>query len=345
MVNPHRTRRRLAIVGAALLALLLASSRSVNRPLPFSGRPVIQKPRTVRLAPRGMIHPVDRIRIATYNIQDFTDGIGDGTNRTPLQAEHQAEMAARIIAEIDPDILVLQEIENTNALSLLLGKLPFSYPLAYLTDFDEQGGRPLNIAVISRVPLADLRELDFSSLSGPGRPPRGALSFTLELDPGRKLLAYAIHLKSNFGNARKNRSKRYHALRLIRRDTRRFVRRHPEYEWEIILLGDMNVDPELPKFARDYSLRPVRDWIDLWRGVPLAERVTVPTRRGDPELEFPPAAFDRFIVSTELVLPPWTAAVPHVLPVGVDTGNVFVTGGANDIHVSDHYPVFLDLRR
>lgn len=345
MVNSPRTGRRLAILGAALLAALLVSIRRPDRPLPFYGRPLIQQPCTVRREPCDTIQAADRIRIATYNLQDFTDGVDDGTDRTTERAEHHARLAALIIAEMDPDVLVLQEIENANALSLLLEKLHYSYPLAYLTDFGEQGGRPLNIAVVSRIPLADLRELDFAGLSGPGRPPRGVLSFTLELDPGRRLLVYAVHLKSNFGDPWKNRSKRYHALRLIRRDACRFVRRHPQYAWETMLLGDMNVDPELPQFARDCSLRPVHDWIDLWRGVPPGERVTLPTRHGDPEMEFPPAAFDRFIVSPQLVRSPWTAAVPHVLRRGVDTGNVFAAGGDNDIHVSDHYPVFLDLHR
>ncbi len=49
--------------------------------------------------------------------------------------------------------------------------------------------------------------------------------------------------------------------------------------------------------AGDPSLKPLSDWKDLWRGRPLAERTTLPTRYGDPKLEFPPACFDRLFAS------------------------------------------------
>lgn len=292
------------------------------------------------------VQPVgSRLRLATYNIQDFQDGINDGTNRTPERAARHAELAADIIAEINPDVLVLQEMEGPGAVALLQTRLPRPYPLAYVTDFSNQGNRPLNIGVLSRVPILGVRTVDFGLTEGPGRPPRGALSFVVPLDDERRMLVYGVHLKSNFGDATRNPSKRYHVLNVIAEDAVLTRRLFPQYLWEAVILGDMNVDPDDPQFADDPSLKPLAEWHDLWRGRPLPERVTVPTRYGDPALEFPPCAFDRVFASPEMIEAPWVIGAPISLQRGVDTQNVFTVGGENDIHVSDHYPVYMDIER
>lgn len=292
------------------------------------------------------VQPVGaRLRIGTYNIQDFVDGVDDGTNSTPERAARHAEAAAKIIAEADPDILVLQEIENAAALELLQKFLPRPYPLAYVAVFSGHGDRPLNLAALARAPIYGVRMFDFARLSGPGRPPRGIISFTAPLDERRYLLVYGVHLKSNFGDSARNRAKRYHALRMLAEDAETTRKMYPCYDWEMMVLGDTNVDPEDPQFADDYSLEPLAAWTDLWRGRALSERVTVPTRYGDPALEFPPCTFDRVFASGELSEEPWKIGPPWTLARGVDTQNVFTVGGENDQHVSDHYPVFVDLFR
>jgi endonuclease/exonuclease/phosphatase family metal-dependent hydrolase len=287
----------------------------------------------------------DRIRIASYNIQDFTDAISDGPNRTPERMVRQAQLVAELIREIAPDILVMQEIENPDSLNILNDAMPEPYPLAYITRFSDGGNRELNIAVLSRVALTGLRELDFGKLRGPGRPPRGILSFVLNLDDQHRLLVYGVHLKANWGERDRNIAKRFHALRLVAEDAQRIRERYPAYTWQMMVLGDVNVDPDSEEFADDPSLKPLNDWRDLWRGKSLEERATIPTRYGDPSMEFPPAAFDRFFISPELEASPWIVGDPGVIQRGVDTQNVFVVGGENELHASDHYPVFVDLIR
>ena len=219
------------------------------------------------------------------------------------------------------------------------------YPFACITRFGSGNeARLLNIGVLSRVPIAGLRELDFSAMKGQGRPPRGALNFYLDLGDGRRLLVYGVHLKSNFGNRYKNISQRINALDLVRKDAEAIRRKNPDITWEVLVLGDMNVDPDAPEFERDPTLRPLKDWVDLWHGRPLAERITLPTRYGDPALVFPPATFDRFVVSPELREKPWVAGAPGVIQEGVDTQNVLTLPGEKN-HVSDHYPVWVDVVR
>jgi endonuclease/exonuclease/phosphatase family metal-dependent hydrolase len=292
------------------------------------------------------VKPVgDRIRVCSYNTENFGDGINDGTNATAEMAKGHAHGVAGILGEIDPDIVVLEEVENSLALKMLNDALKTPYPVAFITRFASSWGeeQKLNIAVLSRVPLAGLRELDFGYFKGRGRPPRGMLSFYVELGQGRRLLVYGVHLKSNFGDRVKNEFQRLSAMKILRADADKMLSRYPQNEWEVLVMGDTNVDPEEEQFAKDPTFRPMRGWVDLWRGRPLAERITLPTRRGDPALEFAPVTFDRFFASTNLLATPWRVGQPQVLQRGVDTKSVFTLPGQGDVHVSDHYPVWVDV--
>jgi len=96
----------------------------------------------------------------------------------------------------------------------------------------------------------------------------------VELDATHKLLIYGVHLKSNFGEAEVNIARRQAGLEWMRKDVEERVKNEPEIQWEIMVAGDMNVDPEGEGFEQDTSLEPVVDWIDLWIGTPLPERTT-----------------------------------------------------------------------
>lgn len=335
-----------SILVVLLFAAFLPYSPA-SEPATCSGSPRIQAPLAVNLVPRD-VHPVgSKIRFCSYNIQDFTDGIDDAGNRTPALARGQARDAAGLIRGINPDVVVMQEVENGDVVALLNGSFHKPYPLAYVArfGFGTQRKDKLNIALLSRVPIENLRELDFEYMEGDWCPVRGALSFTIPAGGGHCFLVYAVHLKSNFGEWARNTAMRENAMRLIRKDADRFMKKASDIQWEVMVLGDMNVDPDSRYFSRDPSLAPFADWHDLWRGRPLAERVTVPTRHGDPMLEFPPACFDRFIVSPSLKVEPWTVGDPARVPRGVDTENVSTLPGINRNHVSDHYPVYLDVWR
>ena len=330
-----------------VLALVLSTAGflAAKEPLSFTGQSCIELPQLV-LLDKAAVKPVgERIRVCSYNTQDFYDGINDDTNATPAMAERHARGIATLLDEIDPDIVVLEEVENAVALKMLNDALKKPYPVAFITQFASLWGeeQKLNIAVLSRVPLAGLRELDFGYFKGSGRPPRGMLSFFVELGQGRRLLVYGVHLKSNFGDRVKNEFQRLSAMKILRADADEMLSRYSQNEWEVLVMGDTNVDPEDQQFAKDSTFRPMRGWVDLWSGRPLAERITLPTRHGDPALEFAPVTFDRFFASTNLVATPWKGGQPQVLQRGVDTKSVFTLPGQSDIHVSDHYPIYLDI--
>ncbi len=340
-------KKRAAILFLVLSVGCIGWTAAVASGIGCLGRPRIERAQKVIHHPGGAVAVGERIRICSYNLENFTDGWWDGPERTFARVRAQAEGAAENISRIDPDIVIIEEIENGKALKKLNNCFRRPYNFGYVTHFNGRGRQveKLNIGVLSRVPLADVREIDFEYMHGHLCPPRGVLSFEVNLGGGHCLLVYGVHFKSNWGKVRRNRILRRRAAEIVRRDAAVKVERRPDCAWEILVTGDMNVDPEAPGFGDDPTLKPFGGWQDLWLGRPRAERVTVPTRHGSPDLEFPPATFDRFIVSEELKHVPWRAGNPMVLKAGVDTNNVFAVPGGGTGHVSDHYPVYLDIYR
>ncbi len=335
------------LLPSVLLLVAFLHSAQASDSVSCSGSPRLQAPLAVSLIPEAVKPVGSKIRFCSYNIQDFTDGLGDGSNRTPALARTQARHAAGLIRSINPDVVVMQEIENGESVAMLNESFRKPYPLAYVARFGSGTQRKdkLNIALLSRVPIANLREIDFEYMDGNWCPVRGVLSFTIPAGKGHRFLVYAVHLKSNFGERARNIAMRESAMRLIRKDADYLVKKNPGIQWEVMVLGDMNVDPDDWQFKKDTTLAPLADWHDLWLGRSLSERATVPTRHGNPMLEFPPACFDRFIVSPGLKLEPWVAGEPVRLLRGVNTDDITAVPGLGRDHISDHYPVYLDIWR
>jgi endonuclease/exonuclease/phosphatase family metal-dependent hydrolase len=325
-----------ALPGAALF--MLAALVLAGRAEPSC------EPLTPAFPPGAVASVTGALRIASYNIENFSDGEND-RDRPPAAAAAHARDAATIVDRLAPDILVLQEIENAAALRLLNGSLAHPYPLGFVTDFRPPSGRvgPHNVAVLSRVPVRDVLERDFGVMGGDIIPTRGFLRLTVDLPDRRRLVIYSTHLKSNYGQSSRNQAQRRIAMEAIRRDANAILSGPEGPRTEILLAGDMNTDPDNPEFAGDPTLDAFRDWIDLWRGRALTERGTCPTRRGAPAREFPPAAFDRILVSPALTSQPWRVSAPRMLAEGVNTRDVFALPGTGRGHVSDHYPVVVEI--
>jgi len=264
----------------------------------------------------------------------------------------QAQGAAGIIAEADPDILVLQEIENGRTLEYLNDQFEHPYPYIYITRLRRSSGDrvKLNIALLTRLRPIQVRQLGFQKLSGRGHPTRGSLSAEFKLDQNSRLLVYGVHLKSNYGEMPRNRAQRAIALHHIAADAVSETLQNDPLSTSIVILGDTNVDPDTPQFADDPSLEPLAgSYVDLWRGRPIEERTTIPSRQagetGDPLMVFPPAAFDRVFVSRNLTENGhWKAQPPQTLQKGVNTTNNLVQPGV-DGHITDHHLVYVDLKR
>ncbi len=315
---------------------LLTSARAEPRPRTEPAVQVFEAPDRAREAG-------EHLRIATYNLENYSDGIGDGPRRTPERLAGQTKGAARIIDRMAPDILMLQEIENPSVLRMLAGACDTPFANGYITSLESPYGEvKLNLALLSRLEPLEVMEIDFGPLTSRNRPPRGALRARFALGDRRQLLIYGVHLKSNWGDRERNIEKRRAGLYWVVRDLEAVRDRHPGIRWEVLVAGDMNVDPQSPDFRDDRSLDALTGMEDLWAGVPPSARVTLPTRRGDPERLFPPVVFDRLFANRGLVMPPWRAREPSVIRAGVNTSNIHAVPG-EDGHISDHYPVYIDL--
>ncbi|MGA1193457.1 MAG: endonuclease/exonuclease/phosphatase family protein [Kiritimatiellia bacterium] len=315
--------------------------------LASEGEPLLQEAEVAFKDPSA--GPIDQngVRLAFYNIEMFTDGIKDGKYRNEELALTQARDAAGIIDELAADILVFSEIENARALRLLNESLAEPYPNGYVVTFGSGGSRveKMNAAMLSRFAPESVNEIDFGPLTGPGRPTRGIFRAIFSLGEDRYLLLYAAHLKSNWGSVDKNYAQRYHAMTALQADLRTLREAYPDRVWESVLLADFNSEPGNERFAGDPTWSVLEDWVDLWAEHPDVDELhTLPTRSGDPELNFPPALFDRALVQPELREAPWITSLPSVIARGSDTNNIHTKPGNNG-HVSDHYPIYITLTR
>jgi endonuclease/exonuclease/phosphatase family metal-dependent hydrolase len=188
----------LLLVAVVLLLVLLFRPRYGLRVADL--RPAWRPPASVPSTPAS---PPLSLRVATYNLEHFTDAHRDGPDRTPAVLNLHATGAAASLVEANPDIAVFQEVENAAALRALNSRLPSPYPFAYVTAFRHGSGRPdkLNHALLSRIPPSVVRQISFTRLLPSLYATRGALAATFSLSPTLDLLVYDLHLKSNFGDA------------------------------------------------------------------------------------------------------------------------------------------------
>ena len=339
---PIRALYAVLLVTAGLLLWLLAQPKPGVRILRL-------KPVHTPDTPPASVMP-SRIRVASYNIEHFTDARDDGPDRTPEQFIAQAQGAAAIIAEANPDIVLLQEVENARVLIYLNEQLPHPYDYIYVTDLRRSSGPrdSLNLGLLSRLRPWQVRQLGFHALPGSASPTRGSLAATFTLPDGTSLMTYNIHLKSNFGDAARNQAQRGVALHLIGADAVTQTYRNTPRPTATLVLGDTNVDPDTPQFADDPSLEPLAGgFADLWLGRSIEERTTIPSREagetGDPLMVFPPSAFDRVFASKNLLRDgPWRIGDPAVIQKGTATHNNMIQPGTEG-HISDHYLVYVDL--
>ncbi len=332
---------------AGISSTLVSTTAIALEPSGWSGEPLVEEAVKVISNESSLSHEVNGkpIRIAFYNIEMFTDGIKDGKNRTEDRARNQAKGAASIITELHADILIISEIENERALNLVNDSLEEPYPSGYIVQFGSGSGRleKMNIGLLARYPVESVHEIDFGPLSGAHRPTRGLLRVIASLGNNDYLLLYGAHLKANWGDRTRNYAQRTNALELLKQDIQRVTEQHPDRSWETILVGDFNTDPLLRQFDDDPTLKTLDQWTDLFSQHPdISDLYTVPTRHGDPMREFPPALFDRVLVHPEVMEKPWQASLPGVIMKGTVTEDVNVLPGQGS-HVSDHYPVYLDL--
>jgi len=139
-----------------------------------------------------VLAPARTIRVATWNVHSCVGGDG----------RHDPSRTAAVIAEIDPDIVALQEFRYPGDIALET-RTP-----VVLTELDRyecalgptltRSGHCYGNVLLTRHPIRDVRRLD---LSHARREPRGALVATIDVD-GLPIHVLATHLGLRLGERR-----------------------------------------------------------------------------------------------------------------------------------------------
>ncbi len=174
-------------------------------------------------------------RVATYNVENLFDLRKSGSEYTEYipftgygwneeNFRKKLENISRVICDMKPDILALQEIESDDALLALqneLSKCGVNLPQRAIA---KKKVTAVRCALLSKFPIVDIKELD----PDPKSKLRNILEVTVEVD-GRRVTLFVNHWKSRSGPE---------SLRL--KSAKVLAERVSEIKNDYIILGDLN---------------------------------------------------------------------------------------------------------
>lgn len=203
--------------------------------------------------------PPKPLRLADYNTHDFFDDLKDGTEQVDSTAEYQAHLASvgAVVGALDPDIVVLQEVEKLGVLDALAeGPLASS---GYATRVLVPGNDPrgINIGVLSRYPFDDVVShkddsfLEDGTTSPYYRYARDCLELHLTFN-GRHVALLGVHFKAK--TPPDDPPKRLAEAQHTRSIANTIAATDPTTA--IVVLGDYNDTPDSPAVAAVAGLSP-----------------------------------------------------------------------------------------
>ncbi len=260
--------------------------------------------------------PKGTIRIVSWNLQWFP---GHKPETTPgIAAAHMAE-AQKAVKELNPDVLLLQEVRTWEAAAELCTAVPGLTPRV-VTAFNLliPDARPQNQVIASKLEADSAWSAKW--VGGHYGPPRGYAFAALDVGEGRFVLCWSLHLKSNLGVLTENIAMRAESARQLIQHMQEMLAIYGKHgKCAIVVAGDMNTSVDDPKFASDPTMAAFME-SGLWwthKGVPFANRTTIPG-----EGSFADNCFD------------------HILSAGLGRPVAFVKPYPG---LSDHNPVIVDI--
>jgi endonuclease/exonuclease/phosphatase family metal-dependent hydrolase len=253
----------------------------------------------------------NRLRVVDWNVEWFPGGKPDAS---PEQQAGQMAAAQKAIAELQPDVLLLQEVRDWTAAAELTSVIP-GLNVHVASEFD---GRPQNQVIAAKVPADSAWSAQW--VPGPVDPPRGYAFAALQLPGDRFLLSYSLHLKSNLGDLSQNIAMRRESARQLLAHVKEMLALYRQRgPCAVLVGGDMNTSLDDPKFAAEPTLRAFRFAGFHWthESIPFAKRTTIPGND-----RFPDNCFD------------------HIFTLGLGRQTAATRPFQR---ISDHYPVVLDL--
>lgn len=264
-------------------------------------------------------------KITTWNLEWFPSGKPNLVDAT-IEAKRTAA-AAKVLRDLDPDVILLQEVRDEAAVEALAKQIGRGHHVAVVSRFkfgNKLGEQQQAILAKQPATAAYWKEWTTRQLVNP---PRGYAFATFKTKSGNVVAFYSLHLKANTlsrsAKTEEEKAKSAASNRLQRelaavqtiehlRDISRIAETRPA---AVVVGGDFNTDPTDTKFAGESTLKSF-----LSAGfeapalkLPLAKRATLPAKG-----KYTAVTFD------------------HLLLRGVKTKSApFVTPNT----VSDHRPV------
>ena len=214
--------------------------------------------------------PASPLTIMSWNVENLFDDVRDGTEYRefdPGRGKWTTDaflQRVQVLSEVvrkavpgGPDVLLLQEVENGNALQVLIdrGLRGMGYAWHALVP---KKGLAANVAIASRIPIARIRTHAVGALKS-GTATRDIMEAQVE-QSGRLLYLFNNHWKSKTGGARATEPSRVDSASVLARRIREILAQDPSAD--IVAAGDMNesVD-EYTRAGRRYltALMPAGD--------------------------------------------------------------------------------------
>lgn len=280
------------------------------------------------------------LTIGSYNIENAFDVFDDpytGDEGTDVKRRDEIKHLASALAVLDADVVVFQELENVHVLQAMVNDYLADKGYAYVACQPTNDGRGINLGVISRYPIMELRSYRFQTLKNPAAPDktwrfaRDLMRVTLDVGLDRPVDVFCVHLKSNGSRPGDPNSKLFRTAEAIR--VKEIIRDEVAKDPGMlaVVAGDFNSmfetrpDQDRPWPAMAHLLEAESDGsqllTDMHAGLSDEQRVTIP---GDGR--YPPATFDYIL------------ATPAMAKCYVD-GSADVIRDAELSSGSDHRPI------
>lgn len=230
------------------------------------------------------------LRVAAWNVEWFP---GRSPEPTPEAVAAQIPLVQQGIAKLNPDILLVSEVQSWKAMELALAKTP-GLRIHVVSAYASQDTGELwkqQLAIASKLPcLAAWAEPFRPTIPGLSR---GFAFAALEEPTGKLILVYSVHLKSN-----RSRNDREAEINFIQRDEsaelilehvasmRRTMFRGREIAG-VIVGGDINTDHDGKFGDRVVEILAQGGFQNTWDKTPREKRLTW---LGNPQFE--PTPFD-----------------------------------------------------
>lgn len=268
----------------------------------------------------------DGLKVVCWNIEWFP---GKRNFARAKEMQKHAEDVSAALREINPDILLAQEIRDWESFARLCEVLPGMRPAVVSAFPSRRTGEywRQQTAIGSKLPVTAAWSQPWEQRNDL-QPPRGFSAAVLRL-PGkgapRYLLAYSLHLKSNLSNSEEESLLNFRDRDESIRQLLDHVRTMEENTFKnsimgVIIAGDLNTNQD-GQFG-DNVIKLLKDagFYHTWSGVPREQRRT--WRGGD---KFEPVTFD------------------HIFTKGLDRPRAHIVETSEE--TSDHRPVEIIIPR